>query len=115
MSEYADLELNLRRHSSTNAYLIDLRFSQPDSEADIRLPSGEHLMRLELNKLRALSSHDTEYGKLLGQSLFANATVWATFQQARSNADSNDVPLRFRLMIDSSADELHTVRWETLC
>jgi hypothetical protein len=115
MSDYADLELNLRRHSSTNAYLVDLRFSQPDSDADIRLPPGEHLARLELNKLRALSSYDLEYGKLLGESLFANQTVWATFQQARSAADSNDAPLRFRLTIDSSADELHTVRWETLC
>ncbi len=36
MTVYADLEISLRRHTASG-YVVDLRYSQPDSDADIRL------------------------------------------------------------------------------
>jgi hypothetical protein len=36
MTAYADLEIGLHRRG-TGSYAIELRFSQPESEADIRL------------------------------------------------------------------------------
>src|SRR5919202_592979 len=99
MADYADLELTLRRYS-TDSYAVELRYSQPDSDADIRLAQGEpRLAHFDLNKLRALTLDDLAYGKFLGQSLFADAALQSAFAQARSNAQSLDAPLRLRLFI----------------
>ncbi len=40
MAEYADLEIGLHRRDA-GTYTIDFRFSQPNSEADVRLGQGQ--------------------------------------------------------------------------
>jgi hypothetical protein len=54
------------------------------------------------------------YGTLLGANLLSDANARAAFAEARANAAAQDLPLRLRLSIDSTAPELHALRWETL-
>lgn len=114
MAEYADLEIALHRRDA-GTYAVEFRFSQPDSDADIRLGQGTMAeAQLDVDDLRALAFDSAVYGKSLTEGLFADADVKATFAQARASAHSLDVPLRVRLLVGPSAPELHRLRWETL-
>lgn len=114
MTNYADLEISLHRHS-TETYAVEFRFSQPDSDADIRLASGEPaLAQLEIEKLNQLIYDPAEYGYTLTQNLFGDPAVQSAFSQALTSAQSLNAPVRLRLLIGPSAPELHNVLWETL-
>jgi hypothetical protein len=110
----ADLELSLRRQSA-DAYAVELRYSQPDSDADVRLAQGKSFVaRFDATQLRRVTVDPVAYGQALGRQLFADANLLAVFSQMRSNARTLDAPLRLRLFIDTSASELHALRWESL-
>ena len=110
MTAYADLEMGLHRRD-TDSYAIELRFSQPDSEADIRLVRGDPaLVQFDMERLRSLSLDEAAYGQLLSQTLFRDAAVQTAFAQARSTAQTLDAFLRLRLFIGPSAPELHSLR-----
>src|SRR5581483_3237329 len=114
MPEYADLEITLNRWNA-DSYRVELRYSQPDSDADIRLaPGTPSLVRFDPTQLQMLALDPTAYGTLLGTNLFGDENVRTAFAQARANAQSLDAALRLRLFIDSAAPELHALRWETL-
>jgi len=114
MTDCADLEIGLHRRDA-DSYGVELRFSQPGSDADVRLVrGGPSLVHLDFERLRALSLDSAAYGQLLGESLFADPAVWTAFAQARSTAQVLEVGLRLRLFIGPSAPELHSLRWETL-
>jgi hypothetical protein len=111
---FADLEIGLHR-SDAECYRIELRFSQSESDADVRLVRGvPPVVQFDLERLRELASDDAAYGQLLRESIFAEPDVQRAFAQARSAAQTLDVPLRLRLFIGPSAPELHSLRWETL-
>lgn len=113
-TEYADLEITLNRWN-TDAYRVELRYSQPDSDVDIRLaPNAPALAKFDPLQLQMLALDPTAYGTLLGANLFGDESVKTAFAQARSNAQAQDASLRLRLFIDSAAPELHGLRWETL-
>ncbi len=113
-TEYADLEIALNRWNA-DAYRVELRYSQPDSDVDIRLaPGTPALARFDPLQLEMLALDPKAYGTLLGASLFDDAQVKTAFAQARSNAQTLDASLRLRLIIDPAAPELHGLRWETL-
>jgi hypothetical protein len=115
MTEPADLEISLHRYDPA-AYTIELRFSQPESDADIRLGmSRPALFQLDLAALKALAHDPPAYGGALAQALFADPAVLSAFAQARAQAQALDVKLRIRLLVGGSAPELHRLRWETLC
>lgn len=114
MATLADLELTLRR-ASADAYAVELRYTPPDGDADVRLTrGGPFLARFDLARLLELALDPVAYGKFLGQGLFADANLQSAFTQARANAQTLQAPLRVRLFIDSTAGELHTLRWELL-
>ena len=116
MTAYADLEIGLRRRDA-GSYAVDMRFSQPDSDADIRLTRSNGdapPTEFDLERLRSLALDPEAYGKLLGECLLSDPAVRAAFQQARTSAQSLDATLRMRLLIDPTAPELHALRWETL-
>ena len=110
----ADLEIGLHRRDA-DTYAVEMRFSQPDSDADIRLASDGVSVRFDAAQLRELLSDAHAYGKSLADSLFAEPAVLSAFNQARTSAQSLDAPLRARLFIGPSAPELHNLHWETLC
>jgi len=115
MTDCADLEIGLHRRDA-DSYGVELRFSQPESDADIRLVrGGMSAVRFDFNRLRALELDTAAYGQLLGESLFADPATQTAFAQAHSAAQAVDVSLRLRLFIGPSAPELHSLRWETLC
>jgi hypothetical protein len=115
MTPYADLEIGLHRRDADH-YGVELRFSHPESDADIRLVRGDpSLVQFDFDRLRELALDPQDCGRLLAQSLFADAAVQTALAQARSTAQSLDVPLRLRLFIAPGAPELHDLRWETLC
>lgn len=114
VTEYADLEITLNRWNA-DTYRVELRYSQPDSDVDIRLaPGTPALARFDPLQLQMLALDPTAYGTLLGANLFGDRNVQTAFAQARANAQSQDASLRLRLFIDSAAPELHALRWETL-
>lgn len=114
MSKYADLELSLRR-SKGNTYAAEMRFSQPGSDADIRLGQGKPIsVQIDHESLLATAFDPAAYGKLLSNSIFADQELLAGFQQARASAGTDHSPLRVRLLIDQSASELNMVFWETM-
>ena len=114
MNEYADLEISLHRHDASS-YAVEFRFSQPESDADIRLGVGKPaLAQFDFDALNSKAHDPAAYGQTLSQSLFADPAIQTAFGQARASAQSLDVPIRLRLLVGPSAPELHRLRWETL-
>ncbi|HSF83852.1 MAG TPA: CHAT domain-containing protein [Anaerolineales bacterium] len=114
MNEYADLEISLHRHDASS-YAVEFRFSQPDSDADVRLGVGKPaLVQFDIDALNAQIHDPAAYGQALSQSLFADPAIQTAFGQARASAQSLDVPIRLRLLVGPSAPELHRLHWESL-
>lgn len=111
MNRFADLEISLHKREA-ESYSVDFRFSQPDSDADIRL--GQGISHLNPATLRSLQAGSAEYSQALTQAFFADPPLQTAFAQAFASAGSLDVPLRLRLMIGQSAPELHSLHWELL-
>lgn len=114
MKDYGDLELGIHRRNGGH-YGIELRFTPPQSDADIRLlADGSAKFTFDPVQLRAIEHDAAAYGTYLSNALFADAGLQAGFAQARSSAQLLNVPLRIRLFIGPTAAELHALRWETL-
>jgi hypothetical protein len=114
MMAYSDLEIGLHRQDAYS-YRIELRFSQPGDEADIRVGGDKLLLvQFDTNELRQHELDAEAYGLHLGKSLFGDEDMKNAFTQALSNAQTLEVPLRVRLFVGPSAPELHSLRWETL-
>lgn len=110
---YADLELALRRQADGST-LADLRLRAPDSSRDSDL--GDSLpVQIYAEELRALSLDPGAYGRRLSAMLFGDSRMREAWIKARSYASGADVALRLRLRIAPEADDLHDLRWETLC
>lgn len=115
-SECADLELSLTRRDA-GLYALEMRFTQPGSEADVRLeggPTGPALVSLDFAALREQLLDPAAYGRTLGAALFAAPAAAAMYARAEATATGLGVPLRLRLAIGADAPELHALRWETL-
>ena len=110
----ADLEIGLHRRGA-EGYAVELRFSLPDSDADVRLvPARPAPIEFDAARLQELALDHTGYGRHLSQGLFSDPAVRAAFARARSTAQALGAPLRLRLFVGPSAPELHRLRWEAL-
>ena len=110
-NSYAELEMALHRVDASH-YHVELRFSDPSSEADV--PPERAPASFDLEELLALH-HDAEsYGKLLTDNLFADESVRGLYGRARAVTESKGHLLRIRLLITASALELQALRWELL-
>ena len=114
MNDPADLELSLRRQDAVR-YTVDLVFSQPGSEADVR-PLDQQAVSVTFDTLRLgeFALDPVGYGQALGKMLFADSALATAFAECRATAQSHKMPLRLRLSIAPDAPELHAIRWETL-
>jgi hypothetical protein len=114
MTDYADLELGLHRFQA-DLYTVEMRFSIPGSDTDTRLGHGAPVrVNLKVEELRELQLDPQEYAATLTKALFEPARLQVAFAEAVASAQSQDLPLRLRLLISSSAPELHNLRWELL-
>ena len=111
MTQFVELEISLERMAESMR--VALRFDRSDSEADVAPVVG--LASFDLDALRGLSGDRKQYGKLLSQSLFADPKIKAAFEKGCVMAESLEMPLRIRLVIDKTAVELHSLVWESLC
>ena len=111
MIQFVELEISLQRIDAT--VRVALRFNRSDSESDVAPILG--LAAFDLDALRALSGDRKEYGRLLSQCLFADPKVKSAFERGCVMADSLDMPVRLRIVIDKSAADLHSLVWEALC
>lgn len=116
MSNCIDLELTVRRRDIyTESYTVDLRLTVPGS--DVRV---QQMQRLSINvifdfvQLRTLKLDFPAYGQYLWQCLFADATLYTKFAEARAVAQQRGLPLRMRLNLDPQSASLQTIHWEML-
>ena len=113
MADYNELEIGIKRHDA-DSYAVELRFDDPDSATTDPATGG--FARFDLKQLERQLIRPDAYGRLLSQSLFADANLLAAFKAA-CDVTLNSEPekkLRLRLFIDRSAPDLHSLRWETL-
>jgi hypothetical protein len=108
----ADIELALHRRDEM-AYTLEMRFSDPTSEVD-RSYSSAAAVHFDSGELRQRAMDPATYGTYLGGQLLAEPAARSFFDQAVAVSQSQDQPLRIRLVIGPSAPELHSLRWETL-
>lgn len=111
-TDYAELEIGLHYRDEAS-YGVELRFSMPDSDADIRPPEQAPLVEFNREKLRALELNAVGYGAQLTRDLFVEP-VKVFFAAAKSASQTANKSLRVRLWIDPRASKLHSLRWETL-
>ena len=111
MTPFVEIEISLQRIDATMR--VALRFDRSDSESDVAPVLG--LAAFDLEALRAVSGDRKQYGLLLSQNLFADPKIKSAFEKGCVMAESLDMPLRLRLLIDKSAVELHSLVWEALC
>lgn len=112
--DIVELEFGLHRREAEN-YTVELRVTLPDSEADIS-PAGARfpLKRIDFEALRFEKFDSDAYGRLLTDFLFSDEKMRQAFETARAVADAKAMALRLRLLIGSSALELHGLYWEAL-
>jgi hypothetical protein len=111
---YHDLEIMLS--PDAKFYRVDVRASQPGSDADTRfgarLPDGS-LNIGELKRL-ALEQEFERYGEELASGLLRCPELRQALGEAQAVAQAENAALRIRLFIDCRASELHELYWETL-
>ena len=120
MTTAADLEISLFRLDAGTegdgdgvSYGIELRYSDPASEADKR-QGGTTPVHFDLAELRQRELDPDSYGQYLAGQLLAEPAIRSFFDQAMAAAQVQGLLLRIRLAISPSTPELHTLRWETL-
>ncbi len=96
----------------TEGYRVELRFSDPRSEAEI--PPERGLAPLDVDQLLPLQNDPDVYGRRLAEMLFDDAGVKSLYQRARAATEAADLFLRLRLLVGPTAPELMALRWELL-
>jgi hypothetical protein len=82
MKRSADLEISLHHHDA-ESHLVEFRYSQPESDADIRLGQGEPaLVQIDLEVLQSLAYDLASCSKQLTEFFFADPQVRSGFEQA---------------------------------
>lgn len=108
---YAELEIGIHRIHA-EAYQIDLRFIDPDSDTEI--PSVRRPFPLDEEKLLELQLDPREYGRELAAQLFHAPEALSFFQGVKVHIEGKDISLRVRLLVGTSASKLHGLRWELM-
>lgn len=111
MIKYGEIEIGLHR-ARPEAYEVELRVTDPDSQAEIAPARGQ--AQLSLDELLPLQPDPAKYGAALTERLFESEVVRKLYDKTKSSFESRDLKLRLRLSIGQSAPELHGLRWELL-
>ncbi|MCP4654166.1 MAG: CHAT domain-containing protein [bacterium] len=108
---YAELEIGLHR-METATYQVELRFTDPGSEAEI--PPARGTATFDPAELLALQQDPGAYGETLAERLFDDDNVRGLYLRAQTAVEASGNFLRLRLLVAPSAAELHALRWELL-
>lgn len=112
MIECAELELSLTPLDGERCSLR-FRFWQPGNAAEVVLGAREPL-QITVNPADLAQVDPSDYGKRIGEAVFAQEAARLALAQARAAASGAGVPLRVRIFLDASLHEYHQLRWETL-
>ena len=113
MTDYADLEIGLHRRDG-RTWRVELRYSQPQTDADIRLDAdGPLVAAIDPDDLVGLQDDEEAYGRELGGALLAGR-VGEAYRTAVATSQARGATLRVRLLVGPSAAALHALRWETM-
>ncbi len=95
-------------------YFVTARFSYPARDMEDQLLEPFEI-NIDTEKLKLLGADPLAYGQQLSDMLFGppGSKVYQAFDTAR-NLAAAQTSLRIRLAIQSSAPELHSIRWELL-
>ncbi len=108
---YAELEIGLSR--AAGGYQVELRFTDPESDAE--KPPARGAAALDPQDLRQHELDAEGYGKALAAALFGQDEILDHFREVKTAVEAAGQFLRLRLRVDASADELQALRWELLC
>src|SRR6516165_9033223 len=108
---YGDLEIGLSRVSSGN-YQVELRLTDPDSDADLPPKKGEVV--IAFSSLAQLVHLPDELGMALTQAVFTDPKIHSFYTSAKATFERTGRVLRLRLTIGSSVPELNDLPWELL-
>ena len=117
MADTIELEISLNRTAAAGRYTALARLKLPGDSVP---EDGNCDVTLDVERLAGLRRDAAAYGSALTDMLFGapgvETPVKTTFLEARGEAARNPaVSLRLRLRFEREADELHALRWETLC
>ena len=93
-----------------SAYTVNMQVERTGDAAGQTPAVGE--VTFDFDRLRATAPNPDRHGQLLTGALFADEAVKSYFGQAWAAAEGKP---RLVLQIDPSAEDLHALRWETLC
>jgi len=110
-STYGEIEIGLHR-MQPEAYEVELRVTDPDSDAEIAPARAQ--ARIPLDEMGALAYSPREYGQRLADQLFEDQALREFYGRSKTAFDSRGLVIRVRLLIGPSAPELHSLRWELL-
>lgn len=107
-----DVELSIQTVGS--AYSASMRIAMPESEADSYLATNIPIS-LDPDALLILALDSTAYGRALTAQLFPpDSKLIVAWRDARRVAEGANCPLRLRLHLASTVDDIHNLRWESL-
>jgi hypothetical protein len=111
---YCELEFRIEWRDQ-GRYYLSARFMDPerDEENELLEPSE---ITIDLAELRTYEVDVARYGKRLADMVFGDpdSRIRHAFDKARRAAGPPREGLRVRMTIQTSAPELHSLRWETL-
>ena len=118
MADTIELEIGLNRTATAGRYTALARLERPGG--DRVAEDGNGVVTLDVDRLAGLRRNADAYGCTLTDMLFGapgvETPVKTPFLEARREAARNPaVSVRLRLRFEREADELHALRWETLC
>ena len=114
---YAELEISLHAAQAEAIggevpYQIELRFNNPNSQAERDPKRGE--CRINFEELLTCQADRQTYGHTLSSRLFANDTIRREYGQIKTAVEAEGLFLRIRISIGPTAPRLHFLRWEML-
>ncbi len=114
MAEFADLEISLYLRDE-KTYTIEGRLTLPASDVDTFFGQDTPiLMEYDPLDFEDLIILPEDYGKKLAGIFFKDPGMIDLWAKARASAQTLSAPLRLRLLISASAEQLNSVYWETM-
>ncbi len=110
-ARYADLEISFRKRDE-RSYSLGFRFNGADDESEQR-SDPDPVISSNFAALLLSGDDPSAYATRLNAAFFT-PEITALFGRFRNAAEQQRATLRLRLSIESSAPELHAVRWEML-
>ncbi|MEI8166243.1 MAG: CHAT domain-containing protein [Chloroflexales bacterium] len=108
---HTTLTIHIRRLPNAS-FIADAELTSTATAASAQLATNAPVT-LAFTELLAQRNDPATYGAMLSAQVFADQSLRDAWIKARAHAARETLQLRLRL--DARADELHALRWETLC